>query len=153
MTFAGAPDGSLPVIHLSLDPVAVMVLMLYTDPDRLLSQAIESSLLLAPDITVWLDLQDTGIPHFVRHALGNLRGCGAGIVVTQTNAAGKVIGCSHPPGPPLPQEVMRPLFEASGRGEVWHPIAQIATDGLRNDSNQIGAAPAQGGTENSGSTK
>lgn len=97
------------------------------DPARLLAASMESWARFfanGASTTIWLNITANRIPEFVTEAVNQLEGFGLGLVITCGDH------CSHPPGQPLPEEILSVMARSQRHGQVWHPLAKMRVESM-----------------------
>lgn len=88
------------------------------DADDVLREALMSAMRIDQAMNVWIDVRLPAIPAFVVAAIEGCQGFGLRLVVTHGTR------CSHPPGEPLANDLLRVIARASVTRDVWHPVAK-----------------------------
>lgn len=90
-----------------------------SDPSVVLRNAIEALDRFAPNTTVWLQVEPGAhVPLYVTTAIQSLSGYGTRLIVTCGSSS------THPPSPPLDQDLCDAVAAANIGGWLWHPLAK-----------------------------
>lgn len=89
------------------------------NPSAVLSDAIQALDRFAPNTTVWLQVEPAvHVPRYVTNAIRSLLGYGTRLIVTCGAAS------THPPSPPLDQDLCDAVSAANVGGWLWHPLVE-----------------------------